>query len=70
VGIIDADYYDNPENEGEIFFQIINLSPMPIILKKGDMIGQGIIKSYQTTSDDTAYARAQTRSGGFGSTDA
>ena len=27
VGIIDADYYNNPDNEGEIFFQLINLSP-------------------------------------------
>lgn len=70
VGIIDADYYNNPDNEGEIFFQILNLSPMPIMLKKGDMIGQGIIKSYQITSDDTAYERAQVRSGGFGSTSA
>ena len=38
VGIIDSDYYNNPDNEGEIFFQIINLSPFPIQLKKGDKI--------------------------------
>ena len=30
VGIIDADYYNNPDNEGEIFFQMINLSPYDI----------------------------------------
>ena len=24
VGIVDADYYDNDSNEGEIFFQLIN----------------------------------------------
>jgi dUTP pyrophosphatase len=30
VGIIDADYYNNIDNEGEIFFQLINLSPYPI----------------------------------------
>ena len=24
IGIIDADYYNNPDNEGEIFFQVIN----------------------------------------------
>jgi dUTP pyrophosphatase len=65
VGIIDADYADNPDNEGEIFFQIINLSPFPIQLKKGDIIGQGIIKKYELTDDDKAEGE---RTGGFGST--
>jgi dUTP pyrophosphatase len=32
VGIIDADYYNNSDNEGHIFFQIINLAPMDIQL--------------------------------------
>lgn len=66
VGIIDSDYYNNPDNEGEIFFQIINLFPFPIQLKKGDTIGQGIIKRYETTDDDRAGGP---RMGGFGSTD-
>lgn len=65
VGIIDADYYNNPDNEGEIYFQIINLFKNPIILHKGDRIGQGIIKKYLTTDNDTADG---TRIGGFGST--
>ena len=65
VGIIDADYYNNPDNEGEIFFQIINLAPFPIQLKQGDTIGQGIIKPYLTTEDDNATGK---RVGGFGST--
>ena len=30
VGIIDADYYNNPDNEGEIFLQLYNLSPFNI----------------------------------------
>ena len=65
VGIIDADYYNNPDNEGEIFFQLINLSPFPIALRKGDIIGQGIIKPYLTTDYDVTTA---VRTGGFGST--
>ena len=65
VGIIDADYYNNPDNEGEIFFQMINLSPYDIQLKKGDVIGQGIIKPYLITEDDNASGQ---RMGGFGST--
>ena len=65
VGIIDADYADNEDNEGHIYFQIINLSPFPILLKKGDAIGQGIIHRYLTTDDDVPGGE---RKGGFGST--
>lgn len=65
VGIIDADYYNNPDNEGHIYFQMINLAPFDIQLHKGDVIGQGIIKSYLTTDDDNASGE---RLGGFGST--
>lgn len=65
IGIIDADYYNNPDNEGEIFFQLINLSPFPIKLCKGDIIGQGIIKPYLTTDYDVTTT---VRTGGFGST--
>jgi len=65
VGIIDGDYYNNPDNEGEIFFQVINLSPVDIIIEAGDKIGQGIIKKYEKTVDDEASGE---RTGGFGST--
>ena len=65
VGIIDADYYGNPDNDGEIFLQLINLGPNPVILRKGDRIGQGIIKPYLITEDDAAEGD---RKGGFGST--
>ena len=65
VGIIDSDYYNNPDNEGHIFFQIINLSPFDIVLQKGEIIGQGIIKKYETTENDNANGK---REGGFGST--
>ena len=65
VGIIDADYYNNPDNEGEIFLQLINLSPYNIMIRKGSAIGQGIIKNYLTVENDTASGE---RVGGFGST--
>lgn len=65
IGVIDADYYNNPDNEGEIFLQVINLSPYHIKIKKGDVIGQGIITPYLTTDDDAATGE---RLGGFGST--
>ena len=66
VGIIDADYYNNLDNEGHIYFQMINLSPFDIMLKKGDTIGQGILKKYFVTDNDEAHGE---RLGGFGSTD-
>ena len=64
-GIIDSDYYNNSSNEGAIYFQMINLSPFDIVLAKGECIGQGIIKKYEVTDDDSASG---TRTGGFGST--
>ena len=65
VGIIDADYYNNPDNEGEIFVQLINLSPYDIQLKAGDRIAQGIIIPYNKVYNDSACGD---RSGGLGST--
>jgi dUTP pyrophosphatase len=65
VGIIDADYYNNPDNEGHIYFQLINLSPFPIKIQKGEAIGQGIILPYGVTEDDAVWTE---RVGGFGST--
>ena len=65
IGVIDADYYNNPNNEGEIFFQIYNLSPFNIQIKKGEAIGQAIILPYGVTEDDAAGGE---RTGGFGST--
>lgn len=65
VGIIDSDYVDNKSNEGHIFFQVINLSPFDIQIKKGDRIGQGIIKNYKKTDDDISIGK---RVGGSGST--
>lgn len=65
VGIVDADYYNNKANEGQIYFQLINLGPYDIVLNPGDRIGQGIIKPYALTEDDHATG---VRAGGFGST--
>lgn len=64
VGIIDADYYNNPDNEGHIYFQIINLLPVPIKIQKGECFGQGILMEYHTAGDNVTT----TREGGFGST--
>lgn len=65
VGIIDADYYNNPDNEGHIYFQIINLLPVPIKIQKGECFGQGILLPYYAGQEE---AVTTTREGGFGST--
>ena len=67
TGIIDSDYYNNSDNEGHIFFQVINLSPVPLIINKGDIIGQGVFEKYLITDDDDKQEK-QDREGGFGST--
>ena len=67
VGIIDADYYNNEDNEGEIYLQLYNLSPYNVQIKKGEMIGQGVILPYYTVTEGEDSA-GFVRTGGLGST--
>ena len=67
TGIIDADYYNNVDNEGHMFFQVINFSPVPLLVKKGEFIGQGIFQKF-LLSDDDADQEKELRTGGHGST--
>jgi len=66
VGVVDADYYNNPDNEGEIGFEFYNFSDEDKEIKKGEKIGQGIIMTFNRVQNDNVTA---TRDGGFGSTD-
>ncbi len=66
IGIVDADYYDNDSNEGEIFFQLINYGLRDYHIKKGERIGQGIFMPYLTA--DSEEQPTAKRTGGFGST--
>lgn len=66
IGVVDADYYDNPSNEGEIFFQLINYGLTDYHIKKGERIGQGIFMHYLAA--DNEETPAAKRQGGFGST--
>lgn len=65
VGIVDADYYNNPDNEGEIGFEFYNNSEEDVIISKNEKIGQGIITTYIRVEGDNATG---SRAGGFGST--
>ena len=66
VGIIDADYYGNPDNDGHFMFAYYNFFNEDVVIKKGDVIGQVIFQKYLVTDDDNATG---VRTGGFGSTD-
>lgn len=65
VGVIDADYADNPENEGHILVAVANYGQAPVQISRGERIAQGIFTRYLTTTEDQA---AGERTGGFGST--
>ena len=66
VGIADADYTDNEDNEGELGFLFYNLSNETVVIEKGEKLGQAIFQKYLVTDDDVADG---IRNGGFGSTD-
>ena len=65
VGVVDKDYYGNPDNDGAIMFAFFNIKDEDIEIKKGDIIGQAIFQKYCITDDDIATGE---RVGGFGST--
>lgn len=67
VGVIDADYFDNETNEGEIFASFYNYGTKNYQIQRGDRIMQGMIVNYETLSN--AITRNRQRTGGFGSTD-
>lgn len=66
TGIIDADYYGNPNNDGEICIALVNRDPYhDVKIHKGDRIVQGIFMKYLLAEDDETDAE---RNGGVGST--
>ncbi len=65
VGVIDSDYYNNPDNEGEIMLILYNFGKESAIIEAGERISQGIFTKYLTADDDDNKIK---RLGGFGST--
>ena len=65
VGIVDKDYYENPDNDGHIMFAFYNIKDEDITIKKGEAIGQGVFQKYFVADNDKAEGE---RLGGFGST--
>lgn len=65
VGLVDADYYDNPDNEGEIAFAFKNTRDSIVVIERGEKLGQGMFVPFFITTDDSVENE---RVGGFGST--
>ncbi len=65
VGIIDKDYYGNPDNDGHLMFAFYNIKDEDILIKKGECIGQAIFQKFFIVDNDDAKGE---RVGGFGST--
>lgn len=65
VGIIDSDYYNNSENEGNIIIALHNYGDRILEINPGDKIAQGIFVKFGVTDDDKAEGM---RIGGIGST--
>lgn len=67
VGVVDADYYNNPDNDGEIMFAYYNFLPWDVTIHVGDKIGQGVFKKFLRPEEGLVVADSD-RVGGFGST--
>lgn len=66
VGIVDADYYGNADNDGEIGFMFYNFTDATTVFEAGDKLGQGIFEKYFIVSNEAEITTE--RNGGFGST--
>jgi len=65
IGVVDSDYYNNPDNDGHIMFAFYNMFDTDTVIKKGDRIGQAIFQKFLIIDNDNAEGE---RMGGFGST--
>ena len=66
VGIIDADYYNNYDNEGHIFIKIHNMGHKNLEIKQGVAFCQAIFEKYLLADGDNFEGKE--RVGGIGST--
>lgn len=65
-GVIDADYYNNPDNDGHFILNIINTGNAVQRIPARSRVAQAVFVKYLTVDDDNATGE---RIGGIGSTD-
>ncbi|GGR50489.1 dUTPase [Deinococcus seoulensis] len=66
VGIIDADFYGNPGNDGNIRIALHNLGEEAYSAQPGDRFAQGVFSAFLLADGDDGSA--PTRTGGHGHT--
>ena len=64
-GWIDADYYNNEDNDGRIGIFLLNISKETQTITEGDRIAQGYFTKYLVADNGNTEEK---RKGGFGST--
>ena len=65
VGVVDADYYNNPDNEGEIFYKVQNEGESIREFKAGESLVQGMFLKYLTVDEDDGRDSGEGSEGGF-----
>jgi dUTP pyrophosphatase len=65
TGVIDQDYYNNPDNEGNIGVSLKNNTDETIFIERGTNIVQGIFMNYLVADNCNSEDK---RVGGIGST--
>lgn len=64
---IDSDFYENPENDGNISLSLQNLGTETVYIQAGERIAQGMFLKYGVKDNDEADEK-MLREGGIGST--
>jgi dUTP pyrophosphatase len=70
VPVIDSDYYNNPDNEGNVILMLrnTNLEGCNVEIKRGEKVAQGMFVKYLLADGDGFDVHGIVRSGGIGST--
>jgi len=66
TGVIDSDYYENENNDGNIGISLYNFGNKTVTLREGDRIAQGVI--HRIVLDESDEGVTDERKGGFGHT--
>lgn len=66
VGVVDADYYNNPDNEGNIIIALKNNGNHPVLVTVGERIAQGVFLPFLPADNEVVLHKE--RIGGIGST--
>lgn len=66
VGIVDADYYSNEGNDGNIGLNLRNMTDEAVVIEKGERVCQCVFQKYLIADNDVYLS--DSRVGGFGST--